>query len=343
MNLNNTPLNLGGAGLVLRKKALEQNAEFKKISDTYSEFAKLIFLFDVSGSMNARIAVDKHGESYADEFQWPQGCLADINKRLMSVIANTVEAENGNPDADTLTDVELHPLINFFSFPPIPHCSDDIELKNLIVKNNLMSFLGIIPDLTKKHQEPPTRLGVLRTLAKQEIHARFEKYPNSRIAVIPFSGQAAPLFDDGKQDEIDAAIEKLDSNMTIPRYGVGMDEYGKPVVKSLCVMDGGTDIMVAINEGLEVCRAHPSAVGIHHIIVVSDGGSGINTAWTPILKSSGVVLDYIHIGDEYVNELLAAMCKELGGECVTVNSEKDLKEKFKLAVNRLMLPAASSV
>jgi hypothetical protein len=201
-----------------------------------------------------------------------------------------------------------------------------------------MDFLGIIPDITKKHQEPPTRIGVLRTLAKQEINARFKKYPNSRIAVIPFSGQAAPLFDDGKHEEVDAAIEKLACYppMEIPRLA----KDGS--VKSICYMDGGTDIMVAINEGLEVCRLHPSVVGLHHIIVVSDGGSGINTAWTPILKSSGVVLDYIHIGDETPNQELVQMCRELGGDCVTVNSEIDLKEKFFTAVNRLLLPYATT-
>lgn len=335
MKLDNTSLNLGGAGLVLHKKALEQNAQFKKISDTYSEHAKLVFLFDVSGSMNAKIAVDKHGESYTDEFMWPTGCLDDIKKRVDLVIKNMVMAFNGDPDADELTDCQLQVLIDTCNLPPTPRFVDDEDLKQRIIRASLTGFLGIFPDVAKVHQEPPTRLGVLRSLAKQEIHARFEKYPNSRIAVIPFSGQAAPLFNDGKQEEIDAAISKLDPNMQIPRLGK------KGEVKSICYMDGSTDIMLAIHEGLEVCRMNPSTVGIHHIIIVSDGGSCINPAWTSILKSSGVVLDYIHIGDERPNDLLVGMCKELGGDCVTVNSEKELKEKFKLAVERPLLPAAT--
>ena len=329
MKLDGTSLNLSGAGLVLRKTAVEQNAQFKKISDTYSEFAKLVFLFDVSGSMNAQIAVDKHGTSYASEFLWPESCLADIKKRVDRVIGNLVMDVNGDPNADVTTDSELTPLIDPFKMPPVPLFTDDEDLKSRILKADLMGFLGILPNITKKYQEPPTRLGVLRTLAKQEINARFDKYPNSRIAVIPFSGRAGVLFDDGKQEEVDAAISKLDPNMQVPGL------RGETIY-----MDGGTDIMVAINEGLEVCRKHPSAVGLHHIIVVSDGGSGINTSWTPILKSSGVVLDYIHIGDETPNQELVGMCKELGGDCVTVNSEMDLKEKFKLAVNRMMLPPA---
>jgi hypothetical protein len=329
MKLDSTSLNLSGAGLVLRKTAVQQNAQFKKISDTYSEFAKLVFLFDVSGSMNARIATDKHGSSYATEFLWPEGCLADIRKRVANLIGNMVMEANGVDSADTVTDAELTSLVNVFLMPPVQLFTDDEDLKSQIIKADLMAFLGIIPDITKKHQEPPTRLGVLRTLAKQEINARFQKYPNSRIAVIPFSGIAAPLFDDGKAEEVDAAIDKLDPHMQIP------------TAKGMCYMDGGTDIMQAIGEGLEVCRKNPSKVGMHHIIVVSDGGSGINTNWTPILKASGVVLDYIHIGDVTPNQELVMMCKELNGDCVTVNSEMELKEKFALAVNRLMLPPSS--
>ena len=59
----------------------------------------------------------------------------------------------------------------------------------------------------------------------------------------------------------------------------------------------------------------------------------------PALKTSGVVLDYIHIGDEYVNAGLAAACKALGGEFVTVNSERDFAKKFVDAVQRKMLGA----
>ena len=76
---------------------------------------------------------------------------------------------------------------------------------------------------------------MVRKLAKQEIHRRFKKYPKSRVAVIPFSGCAAPLFDDGKEDHVDAAVDQLACQLTI-RHANGSETS----------MDGGTHIMTAI-------------------------------------------------------------------------------------------------
>lgn len=201
-----------------------------------------------------------------------------------------------------------------------------------------MAVFNVLPDFTKKHQEPPTRIGIVKKLAKQEIHARFAKFPDSRIAVVPFSGIAAPLFDDGKQEDIDAAIEQLSCNLQIKHA----NKDG--AIHRITYMDGGTDILAAIHEGMEVCRRAPSAVGIHHLICVTDGGSSVYelSGWVDTMKASGIILDYIHIGDETPNAELVEVCKQLGGDCVSVNTEKDLKEKFMQAVNRPMLPPASA-
>jgi len=102
-----------------------------------------------------------------------------------------------------------------------------------------------------------------------------------------------------------------------------------------------TEIMSAIRAAVEVCRKRPSLVGIHHVIIMSDGcdgGTHVLPEWLPTLKASGVVLDYIHIGDESVNDELKAACTALGGECVVVNSEKDFAERFAIACARPMLP-----
>lgn len=336
MKLDQT-MNLG-TGLVLRKTAVQQNADFKKISDTYSEHAKLVFLFDVSGSMNSRITRDKSGATYTDEFLWPD--LNDIKKRVEAVRAN-LGCDVGNDEDDTTSaalDPESLSIAQLLDpFTGLPKYTTDDELKEQIIKNSLMSIFNVLPDFTKKHQEPPTRIGIVKKLAKQEINARFAKFPNSRIAVIPFSGIAAPLFDDGKQEDIDAAIEKLDVNLRIEH------KNKDGIVSKVTYMDGGTDILAAIHEGMDVCRRAPSAVGIHHLIVVTDGGAGVwqIVDWIDNMKASGIVLDYIHIGDETPNKDLVDACKALGGDCVSVNTEKDLKEKFMAAVSRPMLPPAS--
>ena len=83
-------------------------------------------------------------------------------------------------------------------------------------------------------------------------------------------------------------------------------------------------------------------------MVVSDGDDHNCTrnigAWVPALKASGVVLDYIHIGElENKNSGLEAACKELGGESVAVNTEDEFELKFVQAAQRPMLPPSAAV
>ena len=84
---------------------------------------------------------------------------------------------------------------------------------------------------------------------------------------------------------------------------------------------------------------------MHHFILVSDGEDyqcdHALPGWIPTLKTSGVVLDYIHIGDCYQNDGILQTCKATGGQCVTVNSERELEDKFVEAVSRKCLPPAS--
>jgi hypothetical protein len=340
MNLDKNEMDLGG-GLVLHSTAVEPNAGFKKVSETYNEFAKLVFLFDVSGSMNARIVTDSpRGESYINEFIWPDGRVTEIGVKTGEVLQKInalllagdpmylLQLQNDELEYTKLFDEERGSL-NEFLFTP----ADDDGIKARVVKTDLTGFLGILPDITKKHQEPPTRIGVVRKLAKQEIHRRFKMYPRSRVAVIPFSECAAPLFDDGKEDDIDAAIDRLACQLTI-KHDNGSET----------VMDGGTHIMNGIAVGMQVCAAKPSDVGIHHFIVISDGEDSSTydiPQWIPNMKASGIVLDYIHIGDSQPNDRLKAACKALGGECVTVNSEKDLETKFFQAATRLLAPPST--
>ena len=84
-----------------------------------------------------------------------------------------------------------------------------------------------------------------------------------------------------------------------------------------------------------------TADGKAFIAFGGDGGTYVLPEWVPVLKASGIVLDYIHIGDAYVNEPLQNACKALGGEFVVVNNELDFTTKFVEAVHRLCLPPAA--
>lgn len=343
MKLDNTTMSFGGSSIVLRKTAVEQNSQFKKVSDTYSEHSKLVFLFDVSGSMASPIARDRHGVSYADFYLWTPEILADIRKRVQDVVDKSNRNDDVNsPDFNSimLTQEELDLTLLFDgrnAQGQHEFRADDDTLKDRIILKDLIKIFGILHDPAKKKQEPPTRMGVVKKLAMQEIAARFKKFPKSRVAVVPFGDNPITLFDDGPAEQVEVELAKLDHRgMSIIAPSGERTEY----------TGGGTDILKAIRRGMDICRNNPSAVGIHHFILVTDGedwnaGTTI-AAWVPNMKASGIVLDYIHIGDSVVNDGLREACKLTGGEYVMVNTEKDLAEKFQIATNRLCLPPAAT-
>lgn len=232
MNLNN--LTLKGTELATTRKEVEQRAKpVKKLTDHYTEFSKLVFIFDVSGSM-------------------------------------------------------IHPII---------------------WKDNA-----------------PSKINLVKKLARQEIEARFAKFPDSRVACVLFGKSSEVLFDDAAPDAVWTALDFLNVGGTGKILGMANE----------------TDIMSGIRSGLETCRKHPSPVGVHHLIIVSDGGDAgtyVMPEWVSPLKASGVVLDYIHIGTEgSMNDPLRDACKELGGEAVLVDSDEAFESRFIAAAQRLMLP-----
>ena len=85
----------GGAQIAVRNTALQGNG-FRKLTDTYDEHAKLVFIFDVSGSMGARIA-----KSYTDGWTWPVEKLADIRLKCQAAAVDINAALFGGLPLDT--------------------------------------------------------------------------------------------------------------------------------------------------------------------------------------------------------------------------------------------------
>jgi Mg-chelatase subunit ChlD len=311
----------GGAQIAVRNVALQGNG-FKKLTETYEEHCKLVFIFDVSGSMDCRIA-----KSYTDGWTWPAEKLADIRAKCTAAVVNINAALFGGAPPDP-TDEALLPLMDAAHGPMgelVFGPTDDEELKERVVRATMMDHFGIEVNWSRHGSDAaPTRLEVVRRLAKQELEKRFQKYPNSQVSVVRFGSFAESLFNDGAAAQLWPVLDNLS-------IGCG----------------GGTDILAGIRKGMDTCRKAPSQVGAHHFIVVSDGEDGETDrtigSWVPTLKASGICLDYIHIGDCDVNAGLEAACKALGGECVVVNSIKDLEAKFIEAVGRLMLPPPTTV
>ena len=71
MKLDSSSMDFGGASdIVLRKTESVQTTTsvLKKLSGVYEEHAKLVFCFDVSGSMSERVAADKNKVGFADQY-----------------------------------------------------------------------------------------------------------------------------------------------------------------------------------------------------------------------------------------------------------------------------------
>lgn len=345
MKLDNAALTFGGSALVVRKPK-DTTEPFagkgKTISDTYAEHAKLVFLFDVSGSMQDLVTRDRYGSSYSDQFIWPEEKLAEIRADALSasnkINAGAADLDDEDDDpryqltAGELLATSLHDK-GTFGGPVVFAPADDEDLKQRIMLKGVAEF-GILPALGK-HQAPLSRMDIVKKLAQSEIIARFRKFPDSRVAVVAFGGNTMTLFDDGVADDVEAAVAKL--------HYTGMCTYDANGVRTEVLQHGDTSILSAVKSGLEICRSKPSQVGLHHFILVTDGGdSEANNSlpsWVPTLKQSGVVLDYIHIGDSNANDGVKAACIATGGEFNICNTEKDIAEKFTLAVARLCLPA----
>lgn len=307
-------------GLVLRKTALETESKIKPLNGVYDEHQKLVFLFDCSGSMNQLIA-----RSYEDQYTWTEEKMAEVRKKAEDAFAVKAQIDQIEDEALRATEMfllgkDVHEMASWCdsvsgAAPP------DLELQQAVIRANMIGTLGVQVNWETHSEVPPSRIEVVKKLAHNELAKRIAKYPNGKLAVIRFGSGAAVLYEEGKDEAmLWKAVDELSAN------------------------DGGTEILSAINVGMDVCRKHPSKVGIHHFVLVTDGGDtggGWIPDWIPVLKASGVILDYIHIGDEQPNQMIAEVCKATGGEYALVNSEKSLREKFVEAVQRRCLPPSS--
>lgn len=313
-------INFTNTGLVLRRTALETESRIKPLNGVYDEFQKLVFLFDCSGSMNNYIA-----RSYEGQYLWPEEKMAEIRKKAEDAFATKQAVDEIEDEALRATEMfllgaEVHELASWCD-PATGKAKPDADLKLAVIRTGRIGDFGIALNWEEHTDVPPSRIEVVKKLAHSELAKRVAKYPKGQLAIIRFGSGAQVLYQEGRDEAmLWAAVDSLTAN------------------------DGGTEILNALNTGMSVCRKNPSKVGVHHFVLVTDGGDtggGDFLGWIPTLKASGVILDYIHIGDEERNDLIARVCEATGGEYALVNSEKSLREKFVEAVQRRCLPPSS--
>ncbi len=314
INLSNVKL----TGTELTRRTVEEGPKVRSLGDIYDEHAKLVFLFDVSISMNWQIT----SKGYVETYLWPADMSA-IRKQIEDAavaFAAAVDFMSGTgvPPAGFVESPVAKVFFGHLDTEGKLSISDD-DLKAELVRHDFLSTFGVAIDWTKHSETVPKRIDLVKRLAKVEMEKRIKRYPKGGMAVITYNEQSNIVFNDGTEAELWQALKALEPS-------------------------GGTDTLTAIRTGMEVCREKPSKVGVHHFILVTDGEDGTVDytipKWVPAMKASGIVLDYIHIGDRVFNAGLQQACKETGGEYVVCNSEKAFEEKFVAAVSRKLLPSA---
>lgn len=335
MKLNDLTL----TGMEIAKRETDvATTKIRSLGETYDEHAKLVFLLDISGSMGARIA-----EGFTDIYLWSPEKLNQI--RAQVEIARAIEVTNREsqlnppyaPDTEDEDSEDEDPKESGLSWQDeetlkMIHAGplgDDKDIKERIIRLGLTDHFGIIPNPAHADKTPPTRLEAVKRLAKQEIQNRINKYRDAKVAFVAFALQAELRYDSG----LDVGFND-DNNQPMDFMTLLNDlEIG---------LGGGTEILTAIRKAMDSCRKNPSSVGLHHFVLVSDGDDYAADAnigsWVPSLKASGIVLDYIHIGDHGMNQGIVEACKLLGGDSQKVDTLSALEEKFVEASRRLMLP-----
>jgi hypothetical protein len=312
MDLNN--ISFTGADMVVRGS--DKPSVLRSLDSVYSEHQKLVFLFDRSISMKSRI-----GRGYPKAFYWTPELMMAIREQAAaaSAEASRLKEEVGDLWTLMLGHLKLLMASDLCDSTGTPF-SDDEKLQEAVVRHDdLVRHFGVQINWEKFREMAPSRMDVVKKLAKRELSKRLEKYPNGQLSVIAFNHSPEVIFDREAPSKLWDALNKIE-------------------------VSGGTSILDALYEAMRLCRESPSSVGVHHLIVVTDGQDQVDALpkWVPTFKASGVVLDYIHIGDCASNAILEEVCRETNGEFVSVSTEADLDKKFVAAIERKCLPPSAA-
>lgn len=321
-------------GLVVTKKttAKANTGGPKSQAEVYDQFMKLVYMFDISGSMSERILEEPTKPEHLsfDDYE-----LMRLNRRVEFALDQAKLLEERR---ETMSDEEksqfneIEDSEEYAAFKKYKELLGDADIKSvsvdrarqLIFENKLWEGLGITPNPALSTPDD-SKLQLVKTNCKKYIEDRLNKYPTADIVVIQFDDKAE-LLDCNSKELLMDSIDKM-----FPR--------------------GGTNIMQAIKYAKEICNKAPSPVNLHHFVLVSDGqdmGAMEMEEYKDVLIESGIVFDFIFLSSGYgnikkVSTLLKEVCKSTGGDYVEVKTKKDFEKKFLAASTRLCLPPAPSV
>lgn len=286
----------------------------------YDENQKLVFLFDISGSMNNMLAERSEVPEMAD-VRW-YVADSDFHRVIIDALRGQLSLNDREALGKTL---QLAPTSMNWDGTPMYAVNDQEEamIRSLdvsLLKTMLLATRNWM--LAGEYRDPMTRIKMCKMLAQEQVTKRLQKYPNADIEILVFDTATHRMRGE-------TVMENLES------------------FQAQCI-GGLTDIGRAVKDALALCRKAPSAVGLHHLVLVSDAGQNAgNIDEDGILKQMlqlGVVFDMILMGnaDGRWADAFKMWAHKTGGEFELVRSPGEFRQKFLAATERKCLPPASA-
>lgn len=305
-------------------RATVDAGEGTTLTDMYDRFSKLLYVIDSSGSMGEGMLSDDSLKLY----KWTPEILEQF--RVAMEADDTLveeEPEQFDEDEEFLEESEEEDPEQILEHIDVRAMSDN-EIKMAVIRDRLDSKYNIHLEMNYSARlKSRSKMMALKDAAKEFVHIRFMRFKDARVGVFSFEDRPKLLCAAGaSEEEVMNGIERL------PDFG-----------------GGGTNIYAAVEQVVNECKKRPSEVGLHHIVLVSDGcdGGGVRVRdLVPKMKELGIVFDFIYMvgvsGDnqgEAVARVMQEVCEATGGEYTVVKTEKDFEQKFLAVSSRLMLPA----
>lgn len=297
------------------------------LTEMYDRFSKLLYAIDASGSMGEGML----SEDSLKRYKWTPELLESFRAAMRADQQLLEEGDTVDDGPEEWLDEEDQEAPQEAPSHVDVDAMTDEDVKRMIVFNHLDQRYNI--DLQMDYSvrlKSRSKMMALKDAAKDFVHQRFQKFPDAKVAVFQFEDHPQMLCAAGASEQ-----EVLNAINRLPDMG-----------------GGGTNIYRAVDRVVNECQKRPSEVGLHHIVLVSDGcdGGGVKVKeLVPKMKELGIVFDFIYMvgasEDQQGGEVAKAMrwvCEMTGGEYVVVKTEQDFEQKFLAVSNRPMLPPARS-
>lgn len=305
----NNHVDLDEVGIVptgIKNEHKEEYAQMPSVgtalADSFDRYTKLIYLFDVSGSMMYAIDPVLAGE----RFLWSDEELKAVREHMQKDLADD------------------EPWQERYDFPD----TDVAAMKSYAVEYGVLRDMNLsLPANPAAPKQARSKLEAVKDAAKGFVRERFAKYPDAQVVVMKFSDEAKEVTRGAGLESVLFAIDKLET-------------------------EGSTEITDAVIKAVDLCQRRPSKVGMHHIVLVSDGFDSAAVqvrGQLPRMKDLNIVFDFIFMAgksqydlkeDSEVVKVLKSVCDATGGEFTRIDTEKDFKQKFLQASARKCLPPA---